>query len=54
MTREEYELQLDTYIREQMATVPAGRKKLTFWAEFNRNMKENFDAQLAANGIVVE
>lgn len=54
MTLEEYNTQLDAYIREQMATVPAGRKKLSFWADFNRNMKENFDAQLTANGVVVE
>lgn len=54
MTLEEYGDQLAAYIREQMATVPQGRKSLSFWADFNRNMKENFDAQLAANGITVD
>lgn len=54
ITKEEYNAQLYDYIRENLATVPEGRKDLTFWAEFNRNMKENFDAQLAANGVTVE
>jgi hypothetical protein len=37
-----------------MANVPAGKKDLRFWTNFNQVKKHDFDEQLAAEGIVVE
>lgn len=54
ITKEEYGNQLAAYVAEQMATVPQGRKTLKFWVQFNKDMQENFDAQLKANGVTVE
>lgn len=54
ITKEEYDAQLSAYVTEQMATLPQGRKTLKFWVEFNKTQQENFDLQLAANGVTVE
>lgn len=53
ITKEQYLDQLSAYITERMASLPEGRRILSEWADFNRDMKDQFDAQLAANGVSV-
>jgi hypothetical protein len=54
ITKEEYGTKLADFIRKEMANVPAGKKDLRFWTNFNQVKKHDFDEQLAAEGIVVE
>lgn len=53
MTKDEYEAFLASYIREQMPLLTEGRKSLSFWANFNREKKNEFDELLIAQGVVV-
>ena len=55
ITQEEYGAELAAYITEQMAHIPPDTpKNLSFWADFNRQKKIEFDAKLANDGVTVE
>jgi hypothetical protein len=54
MTKDEYMDQLKAYTVSKMSEVPEGRHSLRFWADFNNKCQEEFDASLAAQGIIVE
>lgn len=54
ITKEEYGILLGGYIREQMSLLPEGKKNLKFWFNFNKQKKEEFDAQLETEGTTVE
>lgn len=54
LTSAQYGEELASFITEEMKTLPEGRKTLTFWADFNRSKKEEFDNFLKDANIVVE
>ena len=54
MTSQEYIEQLKSFTVSKMEGLPKGPHHLRFWTDFNRQCKEEFDAQLASQGIIVE
>ncbi len=53
ITEDEYMTQLRAFITDKMKAVPEGQD-LSFWADFNRDRKAEFDASLKKSGITVE
>ena len=53
ITREEYMSQLKEYITSEMQKLEHDSEPISFWAQFNRDKKIEFDNQLFANGVSV-
>jgi len=53
ITREEYITQLKEYITSEMTKLEHNHESVSFWAQFNRDKKIEFDTQLAEKGITI-
>lgn len=53
MTQERYHIELSSYIKEQMMLLPEGKKSLSFWTNFNREKKQEFDDFLSGAGVII-
>ena len=53
ITREEYMTQLREYITSEMKKLEHDNEPISFWAQFNREKKVEFDNQLSTNGVSI-
>lgn len=53
ITKEEYVIQLKSFITQKMRELSHNSEPISFWTQFNKDKQAEFDAQLTANGVSV-